>query len=45
MIKDAFYKGKTFEEKEGPCDLVTETDKAVEEMAISHLRKQFPDHK
>lgn len=45
MICDAFHKTKSIEEKQGPCDLVTETDKAVEEMAFSKLREVFPSHK
>lgn len=44
-IKDGFYKAKMVEEKESSCDLVTETDKAVEKMVIKDLATVYPDHK
>jgi len=35
---------KKIAEKSSPTDLVTETDKAVEDLLVSGLKKQFPDH-
>ena len=45
VIREAFYKGKQIEEKSNSRDLVTETDKAVEEMVIADFKKAFPSHK
>jgi len=35
---------KKIAEKASPTDLVTETDKAVEDLLVSGLKKQFPNH-
>uniref|UniRef100_A0A6A7G1E7 Inositol-1-monophosphatase n=1 Tax=Hirondellea gigas TaxID=1518452 RepID=A0A6A7G1E7_9CRUS len=45
IIRDGFYKAKKVEMKGNPRDLVTETDKAVEDMVMATLHKTFPDHK
>ena len=35
---------KVVETKEGSADLVTETDKLVEEFVVSSLRSKYPAH-
>ena len=35
---------KKIDEKASPTDLVTETDKAVENLLVSGLKNQFPEH-
>ncbi|CAN6479112.1 unnamed protein product [Victoria cruziana] len=44
VIRKGFYQSKHVEHK-GQVDLVTETDKACEELIFNHLKKHFPDHK
>ncbi|KAI6182315.1 Inositol monophosphatase family-containing protein [Aphelenchoides bicaudatus] len=45
VVKDAFAQPTSnVETKASNTDLVTETDKAVEELLISGLSKRFPDH-
>ncbi|KAL6893484.1 hypothetical protein ACP4OV_007582 [Aristida adscensionis] len=44
IIRKGFYETKNVEHK-GQVDLVTETDKACEDLIFTHLRKHFPDHK
>ncbi|KAK8942387.1 Inositol monophosphatase 3 [Platanthera zijinensis] len=43
-IRRGFYETKHVEHK-GVVDLVTETDKACEELIFDHLKKNFPTHK
>ncbi|XP_078430044.1 inositol monophosphatase family protein isoform X2 [Wolffia australiana] len=43
-IRGAFYETKNVEHK-GQVDLVTETDKACEEIIFQYLKNKFPDHK
>ena len=45
LINSAIKKKKNVEMKSSPKDLVTETDKAVEDLLISNLKKHFNDHK
>ncbi|KAJ7537306.1 hypothetical protein O6H91_11G000300 [Diphasiastrum complanatum] len=44
VILSNFYKSKTVEHK-GTVDLVTETDKACEDLIFQHLQKTYPKHK
>ncbi|MQL99860.1 hypothetical protein Taro_032589 [Colocasia esculenta] len=44
VIRKGFYQTKHVEHK-GQVDLVTETDKACEDLIFCHLKKHFPDHK
>ncbi|KAA8515609.1 hypothetical protein F0562_018780 [Nyssa sinensis] len=44
LIRDGFYQTKHVEHK-GQVDLVTETDKACEDLIFNHLRQHFPNHK
>uniref|UniRef100_A0A0E0KFY0 Inositol-1-monophosphatase n=1 Tax=Oryza punctata TaxID=4537 RepID=A0A0E0KFY0_ORYPU len=44
IIRKGFYQTKNVEHK-GQVDLVTETDKACEDLIFNHLRKHYPDHK
>ncbi|XP_049935129.1 inositol monophosphatase 3 isoform X2 [Nymphaea colorata] len=44
VIRKGFYQSKHVEHK-GQVDLVTETDKACEELIFNHLKKHFSDHK
>ncbi|KAF7803839.1 Inositol monophosphatase 3 [Senna tora] len=44
IIRKGFYQTKHVEHK-GQVDLVTETDKACEDLIFSHLRKLYPTHK
>ncbi|KAJ1690269.1 hypothetical protein LUZ63_014424 [Rhynchospora breviuscula] len=44
IIRKGFYQKKNVEHK-GQVDLVTETDKACEELIFNHLTKHYPDHK
>ncbi|KAJ4704050.1 Inositol-1-monophosphatase [Melia azedarach] len=44
IIRNGFYKTKHVEHK-GQVDLVTETDKACEDLIFNHLKQQFPTHK
>lgn len=44
VIRKGFYQKKNVEHK-GQVDLVTETDKACEELIFNHLKKHYPDHK
>ncbi len=43
IVKEAFYAKKVVEHK-GITDLVTATDKQVEEFIISSLKSEFPQH-
>jgi myo-inositol-1(or 4)-monophosphatase len=45
IIAEAYYKEKTFEEKENFADFVTETDKLVERTLIEAIRQKYPTHK
>ena len=45
VAHDALHKEKSIETKESIVDLVTETDKEVEELIMSTLRRHFPAHK
>lgn len=44
MIATNFYKEKSVEHK-GKVDLVTETDKACEELVFEFLKQKYPEHK
>ncbi|CAK9320868.1 unnamed protein product [Citrullus colocynthis] len=44
LIREKFYQTKHVEHK-GEVDLVTETDKACEDLVFSHLKEHFPSHK
>ncbi|XP_060553321.1 inositol monophosphatase 1-like [Ruditapes philippinarum] len=44
-VKTDFYRNKKIEVKENFADLVTETDKAVEDLIMSKLGQKFPSHK
>ncbi|KAL9256819.1 Inositol monophosphatase-like protein [Drosera capensis] len=44
VIRKGFYQTKTVEHK-GLVDLVTETDKACEDLVFNHLKQHFLDHK
>ncbi|WCJ28154.1 Inositol monophosphatase family protein [Euphorbia peplus] len=44
IIRNGFYKTKHVEHK-GQVDLVTETDKACEDLIFNTLKQQFPTHK
>ncbi|XP_047330663.1 inositol monophosphatase 3 isoform X2 [Impatiens glandulifera] len=44
VIREGFYQTKHVEHK-GQVDLVTETDKACEDLIFNHLKQHFPDHK
>jgi len=44
MISEAFSQSKTVETKSNFRDLVTKTDKEVEEFVFDELRKEFPSH-
>jgi len=45
VVKEAFYNIKNIEVKTNFADLVTETDKAVEDMIIAKLTEKYPSHK
>ncbi|KAJ8642544.1 hypothetical protein MRB53_004292 [Persea americana] len=44
VIQKGFYQTKNVEHK-GLVDLVTETDKACEELIFNHLKQKYPEHK
>lgn len=44
VIRKGFYQTKHVEHK-GQVDLVTETDKACEDLIFDHLKQHFPTHK
>lgn len=44
-VKTDFYRNKKIEMKENFADLVTETDKAVEDLIMSKLGQKYPSHK
>ncbi|OVA09265.1 Inositol monophosphatase [Macleaya cordata] len=44
IIRKGFHEKKNVEHK-GQVDLVTETDKACEDLIFNHLKQHFPDHK
>ena len=41
----AFVRDKSVQTKSSGADLVTETDKQVEQLIFSFLRTKFPEHK
>ena len=41
----AYHRDKDVQTKESTADLVTETDKKVEELIISELKQRFPTHR
>ena len=45
MVKEAFHKPKTVDIKTNEADLVTETDKAVEDYIIQAILNNYPSHK
>ena len=45
VIREAFYQDKLIETKESIADLVTETDKKVEQMIIAKFKTHFPTHR
>jgi len=45
LIRDAFAEKKEVLTKTTYADLVTETDKNVEDLIIGSLRKRFPTHR
>jgi fructose-1,6-bisphosphatase/inositol monophosphatase family enzyme len=45
IIKEALKKQRMTESKENPADLVTVTDKAVEEFLFQYLKNCYPDHR
>ena len=44
MALEAYCRDKVFESKDSNADLVTETDKKVEDLILSELKKEFPNH-
>ncbi|KAE8728699.1 Inositol monophosphatase [Hibiscus syriacus] len=44
IIRKGFYQSKNVEHK-GQVDLVTETDKACEDLVFNHLKQHYPSHK
>ncbi|GAB4826493.1 Mitochondrial inner membrane peptidase complex subunit [Ancistrocladus abbreviatus] len=44
IIRKGFYETKNVEHK-GQVDLVTETDKACEDLVFNHLKEHYPSHK
>ena len=44
VIKSAFDQPKTVETKDGPVDLVTQTDKKVEKIIIESVKNNYPGH-
>ncbi|KAA3489003.1 inositol-phosphate phosphatase-like isoform X1 [Gossypium australe] len=44
IIRKGFYQTKHVEHK-GQVDLVTETDKACEDLVFNHLKQHYPSHK
>ncbi|KAK9031450.1 hypothetical protein V6N11_032828 [Hibiscus sabdariffa] len=44
VIRKGFYQTKNVEHK-GQVDLVTETDKACEDLVFNHLKQHYPSHK
>ncbi|TYI04324.1 hypothetical protein ES332_A10G009300v1 [Gossypium tomentosum] len=44
IIRQGFYQTKNVEHK-GQVDLVTETDKACEDLVFNHLKQHYPSHK
>lgn len=45
LIRQTCGNVKSVETKQSFADLVTETDKNVEQFVFTELKKQFPDHK
>ena len=45
IIKEAFHQPKTVDTKDGPVDLVTQTDQKVEKIIIESVRNNYPGHK
>ena len=44
-MKTDFYKNKKIEMKENFADLVTESDKAVEDLIMGRFSTKYPSHK
>ena len=44
-MREAFHKEKTIDTKSCGTDLVTETDKQVEDLIIGTLKENFPSHR
>ena len=45
VAHEAVHKEKCVQSKQCSVDLVTETDKKVEDLIMSTLKKEFPNHK
>ncbi len=45
LAKEALHRDKQVQMKGASSDLVTETDKKVEELIFSSLKEKFPTHK
>jgi fructose-1,6-bisphosphatase/inositol monophosphatase family enzyme len=45
VIREAFHKPKTLTVKGEDTDLVTETDKAAENIVMTYLKEKFPSHR
>lgn len=45
VIRTAIVARKTVKEKQGDWDLVTEHDRAIEDIIVGKLRREFPKHK
>lgn len=45
MVLEAFHKEKAIDTKTCGTDLVTETDKYVEDLIIGTLQEKFPTHR
>ena len=45
LIRAAWSRGKKVDVKAGPADLVTETDKACEQLIFQRIRGYFPGHR
>ena len=45
VVYEAFHKEKTIDTKSCGTDLVTETDKQVEDFIIGSLKEKFPSHR
>lgn len=45
VIRDAFYKEKSLQQKSSFADLVTETDKNVEDLLTKMIKAKYPEHR
>lgn len=45
VVLSALEQQKEVKLKSSPADLVTETDQRVEQLLVSAIRKQFPQHR